>query len=111
MKKILFVLLFGVILAFNSENLSAQELSIEAYAEKQATALQEQFGLSESQKSAVYRAFYSRKLNYNKHLIGHENEAGYQQNKEKFDNSFNHILKRTLGEENYNTYLAQQTAN
>lgn len=111
MKKIVSILVLVFTILIGSQSLVAQEQTIEQYASEKATELQEQFGLTESQKSAIYRAFYSKKINYVRYLNGHENEAGYQQNKDKVDNSFNHILKKTLGEENYAIYLEQNQNN
>jgi hypothetical protein len=107
MKRILSLFAIVFTLLIGTQNLSAQEQSIEEYANQKATALQEQFNLTENQKSAVYRAFYSKKINYQRYLNGNEADASYEQNKNKVDMSFNHIMKRTLGEEDYNIFVAE----
>ena len=108
MKRIITSIVFLLTLMMGSQTAFAQEKSHTEYATEQSTALQEQFNLTDSQKTALYRAFYAKKLNYTKHIIGKENNPKTAKIKEKLDNSFNHVLKTTLGEENYKTYLKQQ---
>lgn len=100
MKKYLSLLMIVFAVCFAT----AQEPTPEEIATAKSTELQQQFNLDENQKSALYRAFYAKELNYRKHVIGHENDEYYARNKEKIDASFDHVLKKTLGEENYNTY-------
>ncbi|NQY06307.1 MAG: hypothetical protein HRT68_09015 [Flavobacteriaceae bacterium] len=111
MKKILALLVLTFSLAIGTQTATAQEMTdkeIQEYAAGKATELQKQFGLNENQTSQVQRAYYQRKLNYSKYLAGKENDPNYNKYKNKIDSSFNYIVKRALGEENYKTFVKKQ---
>lgn len=111
MKNLLTVFAFAVTMLLGVQTTSAQQLSQdksrpEVIAKAETAKLTETLNLSGDQSRAVFRAYVSKEVNYQKHIDGKDAaDATVKANKAKFDAALKESMKKILTADQYNQWL------
>ncbi|KJJ37795.1 hypothetical protein [Aequorivita vladivostokensis] len=114
MKNLITVFAFAVTMLLGAQTASAQQLSQdnsrpEVIAKTETAKITDALNLNGDQSRAVFRAYVTKEVNYQKHIDGKDvADATVKANKQKFDSSLKETMKKILTPEQYEQWLKME---
>ena len=103
-----FVMLLGIG-TMTAQTLSQDETRPEVIAKKKSDLICQQLKLNDDQERSVYRAYVSKEVNYQKHVISKDlTDPKVQADRKKFDDVLDASMKQILTPAQYKQWLELQ---